>query len=460
MSIAFDAWKGGHVAPTQHEIHVVAPQPGPKLEAVSPRLKGELIHPNRRSRLLGIRFSPDGKHIIAGDDPGGVVVVWDAATGQQRVAIETGRHLRGNVETYFYLSPHWERMFVAREDRKVDRVEQNGKLLWRWKFSGDVRAWNLATGRLEKTFQQEPRRGIATMRLSPDGTKFITYDWLSGTYPLKPDSAVSLWDVCTGRHRTLPGKLHFYAGFSPDGKTVEVWDRDKDGYTHALKLIETSTGKEKVSIPIRDKNATAFGTAFSPSGRLMAGAYTIYERPKNWDKSRSWVKWWNTTTGHEVLSFATGADMVLDGRFAPDGRTFAMIHHTGQKTQLLLFDVRTRQIVKSHFLPEVAKGSSLLLFAPAFRPDGKWLALITQVVPKNGLFWEMDRRDLPQPRILLIEVAAGAISETLVAPQGLAYSACSFSPDGRTLATGGHGRVLLWDVAKLPRATERARPPK
>ena len=56
---------------------------------------------------------------------------------------------------------------------------------------------------------------------------------------------------------------------------------------------------------------------------------------------------------------------------------------------------------------------------------------------------------VPQPRIHLIEVATGEIRETMIAPQSFSNAAC-LRPDGRMLATGGHGRVLLWDMTKMP----------
>jgi WD40 repeat protein len=62
----------------------------------------------------------------------------------------------------------------------------------------------------------------------------------------------------------------------------------------------------------------------------------------------------------------------------------------------------------------------------------------------------------PQPRILLIEAATGEVRETIVAPVGIAVSLC-FSPDGKTLASGGDGRVLLWDMTKSPGARSQPR---
>jgi hypothetical protein len=70
ITIAFDAWKTGNVAPTRHQVAIVAPRAALHLEPVSSRLCGELIHPNKTSTLVGLRYSPDGKSIAAGDYPG------------------------------------------------------------------------------------------------------------------------------------------------------------------------------------------------------------------------------------------------------------------------------------------------------------------------------------------------------------------------------------------------------
>src|SRR5438132_1451119 len=110
VTVSFDAWKEGKVASTKHDVPILLPK-SVKLAAVSPGLKRELIHPNKGSVLYGIRFTPDGKRIIAGDYPGGIVALWDVETGKRLTTIETGYGYRGTAD-YFFTTPDWKTLFV------------------------------------------------------------------------------------------------------------------------------------------------------------------------------------------------------------------------------------------------------------------------------------------------------------------------------------------------------------
>jgi hypothetical protein len=72
-------------------------------------------------------------------------------------------------------------------------------------------------------------------------------------------------------------------------------------------------------------------------------------------------------------------------------------------------------------------------------PPAAWACTTTCSAPSQRIEW----RTAPTG---LIDVATGTLREILVAPPGFPRSAC-YSPDGRTLATGGLGRVLLWDLS-------------
>lgn len=462
----FDAWEAAHVAPSVHEVPVSLPKHADlKLASVSPRLRQELIHPNRSSVLVGLRFSADGKRLIAGDYPGGVVLAWDVASGKELVAVEGGEGSRSSPE-YFLVSPDWKTLYVSRSKRRTQRVEEDGKRWIRLFCNDDIRAWDLATGRLQRTYKHDPPRGINYF--SGDKARLVTFEYVPGILGRDALSAVSVWDLQSGQRQSLPDNVQcdgvpvYYrlpGLLSPDGSSLAIGVGDNDAHVHALKLFDPATCREKLSIPVKDKNVWLDLGAFSPDGRLVVGGYRMFSKFNKFDSSRFWLKWYDTIAGEETASFPGQDNASLQTAcFAPDGRTLAAVtFQKAGKTQLSLFGVPEQKLRKTVVFGESTKEETVHALSPVFSPDSKWLAIITQVLPEAAS-GELDPRDAPQARIHLIETASGEIRETLIAPQGFPRSAC-FSPDGRTLATGGLGRVMLWELLTPPGAIAGAKVP-
>ena len=96
----------------------------------------------------------------------------------------------------------------------------------------------------------------------------------------------------------------------------------------------------------------------------------------------------------------------------------------------------------SHFQP----GSSRIQMSP----DGQWLATTVGVLPvsRAELLANPSALDLPQPQLWLIEATTGKVVDKLDLPQAITNCA-AFSPDGKSIAVTGHGRVHLVDVSDL-----------
>jgi WD40 repeat protein len=446
--VRFDAWKAGHVAPSEHGVPVSVPKhPALKLEDVSPRLKQQLIHPNRGGTLTGVSYSPDGKRLLAGDVPAGTVAVWDVTTGSQLSLIETD-YGRRSYFPYFSVSPDWKTLYLEKYKRKVEAVEQAGKRLWHYQCDGDVRAWEIDTGKLIRKYRHDPPRGIHGMRLFENGATFLTFETLSGTYQTNPEWAISAWDVKSGQYRSLPADLNGSCVNSPDGRVLAVTQVDENACARALKLFDVATWQERWATPIKAKDVRLNLQAFSSDQGLIVAESEVQTRSKNQVVREAGCRWYDVSSGKEVASFV-GKNGFFDLHFSPDGNTLAA--STGffaETTQLFLFSVAERKLVKTIDLAKKQKGGVAFTYGPVFSPDGKWLAVATQMVSViRGQ--EADARDVPQARIHLIDASTGELRETLIAPQGYVRSLC-FSPDSRALATAGFGRVLLWDLSKPP----------
>jgi WD40 repeat protein len=393
--------------------------------------------------LIGVRFSPDGRRLIAGDYPGGIVLIWDVETGKQLTKIETGHGLRGSSD-YFFLTPDWSTMLVPQEKRKFNRFERDGKKLIRWEMDGGIRSWDLATGQLKDSYRHEPPRSIRHMWLSPDGRKFATYEELSGEGEGPPKRGTTLWDAATKQYRPMPDGFYLaFDGFSPDSQWIVGSHPDENGMTSAILVVDAMTTEVKRSIPIDQPNTNAVPHGFSPDGKLVIGQLYTYPGKRDYSSFQVTVKAWDASTGKELLSFA--ADEPKTGfsgpQFSPDGRLLAAATWRSSNARLLLFEMPESRLSKT-----IVLGDKTAARDPVFSPDGRWIAVMTQPIPENNRDPTPDQ--VPQARIHLIDVAAGEVGETMIAPPGFILSLC-FSPDGKTLATGGSGKVHLWNLAGL-----------
>lgn len=449
--LTFEAWPEGKVQATTAEFEVRAAKPGPKLEAISTRFLRELIHPNRKNFLHSLQFSPDGQRLIGSDFPGGVIQVWDVATGRQMPKSETGMGTGGRLEAYC-LSADGKTAFVAHNKSKYEMLEQDGKKMMRWTFTGQIKAWDVATGQVRATYQHDPPRSTISLRLSPDGRKLLALEEPPGVFERRPERVVTLWDAQTHQAQPLPPSAG-WGIFSHDSRFIAYVELDKDRYSRGVKLREVATGQEKLLVPMDQPALDASLLGFTPDGKMLLASVRDYGSQRQSTRWDTTFKLWDVATGRELLTFPgtprsgfNGPAFTADGRL---GSVFAYSFGDTNGSNLLLLDLEKKQLRKTLLLGgPPAPGQRVRIFTPAFSPDGKWLAVVTWLGPDKPTR-DPEPEDFPQPRIHLIDTATGEVRETLIAPHGFPYQLC-FSPDGKTLAVGDRGKVLLWDMTQPP----------
>jgi WD40 repeat protein len=237
--------------------------------------------------------------------------------------------------------------------------------------------------------------------------------------------AIQLWDldsdVPLGEPLTGHQEVVFSVAFSPDGRmlgsgdnsgTIILWDATvrPPQPEHIIELAHNG------SVP---------ALVFSPDSRMLASGGTD-----------AVVKQWEVTTGRPLGQPLIGhSDSVFSLIYGPDG---AILGSGSADGRLILWDLSAR-FGLGHPLAD----SSLGVLGLAFSADGRTLA--------TAGCKEYTFGGCVQPEINWWEGATGAWRAKLeiesFSSSGAAVNSIAFSPDGRTLASGGNdGAIVLWDM--------------
>jgi RNA polymerase sigma factor (sigma-70 family) len=460
------------------------------------------------SGIAHIAYSPDGKLLISMSQVG-EVAFWDAATGRRLRELpgkqgrwaalacsRDGKFLAtsgedGAVKLWDAAAGKEVRRLPGHKGRAALAFSPSSKLLASAGADGQLVLWEVATGK-ELRRQQVAKQSFCCVAFSPDGKTV-----LAGGH----NGGLQVWDLATGgqpRERPEVGWGVFALGFSPGGKIlaagttnneVVLWDMASGkllrrlpahkGYIRGIAFLgdgdvlavghyvssllvreppgvrfwDVHTGKE-VRV-LHDCDATVESIALSPDGRTLAVADSCS------------IRRWDLQTGNELPPHAEHHGGVRVLGVSVDGKTV----FTGcEEGVLRQWDTTTGKVLRSY------KGHRSCVQFGGLSADGK---VLCSGGPGPAVFlWDPNqarpRLELPVPKnSYLRTIALAADGRTLatvpeghglflwdtatgkqlrrIGPEERPYC-IGFSPDGKTLASGGwdsrgHRCLKFWDLA-------------
>jgi len=277
----------------------------------------------------------------------------------------------------------------------------------------------------EATFSLDSAKKPQTIDLTPTEGK-AKGKTMYGIYRIEGDTLT----LCIGEKRPTE--------FNGAGKAgLLQFKRDQDGEREGAGKPADADKKKLLKL-----DGPVTSALWSLDGKLMAVVATRQEKTKDGDKERPFdyfttVRIHDAKTGKENVSLGELKNANQVHRlFAPDGKTLAISIRTtiqeGDKVEL--WDAENGQILRTIEM-DYGRAQPRL----AFSPDGKQLA-----VAFGGR-----TSDKVSGGARVFDTQTGDLIHSLTGHKSLVNSVC-FSPDGKTLATGGDyldREIHLWDLA-------------
>lgn len=444
--------------PETFSIKVVEPRTEVKLALVTKRLVKQLIFGHREAIVGQLKFSPDGSRLFGVDYPGGLFTVWDVKTGEALVEVETGAGLRGSGD-FGHVTPNWKTLYIWFDPaRRIKQIEIDGNPGIQASYGGALRGWSLETGEEIALMQHDPPHGGDHSVAAPDASWITTHEDIPGDYTRaawgQHGYRTSIWDLASQSSRPIGGPGEFPILASADNRFLAMWSNDRRSFQWydiltAEPLWKYDGGEGFQAVP----------TCSTSDGKGLIVAVAKRD-PKTFAYLGSWLKVIDLENGTEKSSFEVDAKLGSGARQIANQlnrNLLEIVRYEFANSTLRRIDSRLMEEKDGKFqeLVRVEFPSGNAQMTPnisrmALSPNGELAALLVAGYPIGGNQdpSRVDPLPFPQPQLWIIDVSAGKVIEKCDLPQGLP-NCVAFSPDGKTIAATGNGRVNLIDVADL-----------
>ncbi len=344
---------------------------------------GRLLSAHLRGPALGVRFSPDGRHLATWFADGTTRVV-DAQSGQERHSL----CMPGGVVSDVCYSPDgrwlytWDREVAAWETDTGElkarflghaarvagvRLAQDGRRLLSWGADGTARAWEVSTGR--ELLRLPSRVGSDGELSEADGGRVLVF-WAAGR-------ALQAWDALTGEElacfRELSGQV------LPQEEDVPLQPSGRAYQCDANHVVRIVRGSDFFDTGFVDGFYQTIASLEGHEAKAYYVADFLDRRQIVTAANDGTVRVWGAERGEPIACLRGHEGLVRGTRHSPDGRRIAALD-SGRTVWVWDLDAAGAPArIALESLPR----------AVGFSPDGLQVVILTEDATLR--VWDLER---------------------------------------------------------------------